>query len=330
MCLQAAAYTFLRTQWKYALFDDFVARKISSTRSCSRSPLPSSVPAADARAAGYRPRCGPTSGQSSAGRRVPRRPGASLQPRCPAWWQLHIGVFVVLVLALVGVARLEGTSRGAHGRRRAAGAGALLPERRGGGPGFLRDPTPPARRLRGLRRRDVLLAREPLRTDPDRARDAAPRPRAAGGDAYRRAAAPFRRANRDERPARRALAPAARGVAGQERLPRQRQPRDPDTPQRHPRMARLLRGTRLGPEQQEYADVIHSQGRALLATLGRHPRLLEDRGGPPGAGGNRLRLHDMLEELVRSFRDEARDKDIGLDWSWRRGCPLACEATSFG
>ncbi len=45
-------------------------------------------------------------------------------------------------------------------------------------------------------------------------------------------------------------------------------------------MAALLRETRLDPEQRTYVEAVRTSGEALLTLIGRHPRLLEDRGRP--------------------------------------------------
>ena len=80
------------------------------------------------------------------------------------------------------------------------------------------------------------------------------------------------------------------GQPGQERVPRQHEPRDPHADERRPRHDRTCCSTRRSrAEQRDYADHPQSSAESLLGHHQRHPRLLEDRGRPARARGDRLR-----------------------------------------
>ena len=78
-------------------------------------------------------------------------------------------------------------------------------------------------------------------------------------------------------------------------------------------MTGLLLDTPLTPEQREYTEAVRRSGEALLAHHQRHPGLLEDRGGPARAGGDRLRpARGRRRQSSTCCAERAREKGLEL------------------
>ena len=108
----------------------------------------------------------------------------------------------------------------------------------------------------------------------------------------------------------------------QERLPRHHEPRDPDADERRDRDDRAA--ARHAADAASSASTprpVAALGRGPAHHHQRHPRLLEDRGGPAGARGHRLRparssIEDALELLAE--RAPAQGAGAGLRHRARR------------
>jgi signal transduction histidine kinase/DNA-binding NarL/FixJ family response regulator len=324
MSLLAAAYTLLRTQWKYALSDDFVRLKevehaiaFSVTAPFVQFLLPLLGRPIGRGLRGYQ------WGVVALGAACLLTPGLGFNLAALPWWQLHVGFFVALVLALIAHDAWRG-----HPDARTLGAGVLVL-----GLCFLSD------------------------VAVDRGFYVIPRLLPVGFAAFA-VAMSFSLANRFTR-AQAELEELQRDleshVAERTAELRHRTEELSDANTRLEErsrllleaasarsvflanvgheirtplngilgMARLLRGTRLGPEQQEYASIIHAQGRALLATINDILDFSKIEAGRLDLEAIDFDLRALLDDLARGYREQAREKGIGLELTLDKGLPDA-------
>ncbi|MGE0452517.1 MAG: ATP-binding protein [Vicinamibacteria bacterium] len=78
-------------------------------------------------------------------------------------------------------------------------------------------------------------------------------------------------------------------------------------------MTRLLLDTRLSPEQREYAEIIRSSGRSLLAIINDILDFSKIESGRLELERIDFDLRALVEDVARGFREQARQKRIGFE-----------------
>jgi len=313
LSLQAAAYTFLRTQWKYQVLGDFtLAKELEHALAFSvTAPFVQFLWPLLGRRIG-RPLRAYQWAVVGLGALCLAVPGLGFNLAVLPWWQLHMGVFTAFMLALLAQAAWRG-----HPEARTVGAGVVLLglcflSDIGVDRGFYVIP-----RLLPLGYAGLVVAMsfsltnrfvrthaelDALRRDLEQrvAQRTADLQRSA--DELSEANARLEERSRQLLEASRAKSVFLANVSHEIRTPLNG----------ILGMARLLQGTRLGPDQREYAEVIQAQGRSLLAVISDILDFSKIEAGRLELEAIDYDLRGLLAEIVRGFREQARHKGIGF------------------